>query len=286
MRRSVPLALLLALLISTPVCAQAIRGHLIDDSSLSPVGGATIMVLIGETRSAQTLTGDDGYFFIALNAWGTYQLEATRIGYETTTSQPFLVERSDTVMVDFRILPEAVLLDPLLVTGHSNQGRNVFYRRMESWDQGIFITPAMVDSIQPRHPAEVLRKQPKIWMTWGWGMNPMTREQGPVPRIRTFLGEGCVSYMIDGRPVRRPRWATGPMWLDWPLNTLDPEAIVAVEIYRHISEVPPEIRSAANEVFNGQAPANVPSITGGERVQQDFIPQTCGIIHFWTRAGW
>ena len=286
-RRSAPLALLLALLTSTPVCAQAIRGHLIDDSNQVPVGGATITVLIGEVRSTQTLTGDDGYFFVALDAWGTYQLEAMRIGYKTTTSQPFMVEGLDTLTVDFRILPDAVLLAPLLVTARSNRGRDAFYRRMEDWDRGIFITPAMVDSIQPRHhPAEVLRKQPKIWLSWGWGRNPWTGEAGPVPNIRTFLGTGCVSYMIDGRSVRRPRFAEGPMWLDWPLNTLKPEEIVAVEVYRHITEVPEEIRNAAREVFHGQPVPDVPSINGGERVQQDFIGLACGIINFWTRVGW
>jgi hypothetical protein len=287
MRSSALFAVLLAMLTATPASAQAIRGHLIDDSNQVPVGGAIITVLIGEVRGIQTLTGDDGSFVIALDAWGTYQLEAMRIGYKTTTSQPFLVERSDTLTVDFRILPDAVLLSPLLVTARSNRGRDTFYRRMENWDRGIFITPAMVDSIQPRHPAEVLRKQPKIWLSWGWGRDPWSGHSGPVPNIRTFMGmTGCVSYMIDGRPVRRPRFAQGPMWLDWPLSTLTGEEIVAVEVYRHIGEVPDEIRNAADEVFNGQTAPDVPSITGGKRVQQDFLSETCGIINFWTRVGW
>jgi hypothetical protein len=199
------------------------------------------------------------------------------------------VEPSDTVTVDFRILPDAVLLAPLLVTARSNLGREVFKRRMESWDRGIFITPEMVDSIQPRrHPAEVLRNQPKVWLSWGWGHDPWSGISGPVPNIRTYLGKtGCVSYMIDGRPVRRPTFAEGPAWLDFPLNTLKAEDIVAVEVYRHITEVPEEIRNHAEEVFNGQRPGNLPSIAaGGERVQRDFMPETCGIINFWTKVGW
>ena len=288
MRRSATFALLLALLSSAPASAQAIRGQLIDDSNQAPVGGAMITVVIGDDRGAQTLTGDDGSFLIALDAWGTYQLEAMRIGYRTTTSQPFLVERSDTLTVEFRVLPDAVLLAPLLVTARSNRGRETFSRRMESWGRGIFITPTMVDSIDPRHhPAEVLRKQPEVWLSWGWGRNPGTGESGPVPNIHTYRGKtGCVSYMIDGRPVRRPWFATGPAWLDWPLNTLKADEIVAVEVYRYFGEVPEEIRNAAEEVFNGQAVPGVPSITGGVRVQQDFMPEICGIVNFWTRVGW
>jgi hypothetical protein len=158
---------------------------------------------------------------------------------------------------------------------------------MEDWGRGIFITPAMVDSIQPRHPAEVLRKQPKVWLSWGWGRNPDTGETGPVPRIHTFFGmTGCLTYMIDGRPIRRPTWARGPAWLDWPLNTLRGEEIVAVEVYRHITEVPEEIRNHTDEVFNGEGPANLPSIHGGAPVQRDFMPKICGIVNFWTRVGW
>jgi hypothetical protein len=288
MRRSASIALLSALCITAPVGAQAIRGHLIDDSNGAPVGGATITVLFGEVRASHVLTGDDGSFLISLEAWGTYQLEAARIGYETTTSQPFLVEPSDTVTVDFRILPDAVLLAPLMVTARANRGREVFQRRMESWDRGIFITPEMVDSIQPRHPAEVLRKQPKVWLSWGWGRDPWSGISGPVPKIHTFFGKtGCVSYMIDGRPVRRPTFAEGPEWLDFPLNTLRGEDIVAVEVYRHITEVPEEIRNHAEEVFSGERPGNLPSlVSGGVRVQRDFMPETCGIINFWTRVGW
>ena len=46
-------------------------------------------------------------------------------------------------------------------------------------------------------------------------------------------------------------------------------------------------RMWGDEVFDGQRPGNLPSIAaGGVRVQQDFLPETCGIINFWTRVGW
>jgi len=267
---------------------QAVRGHLIDDGSLLPVGGATITLVLGEARMTQVLTRDDGSFFIGLDKWGSYRLEAARIGYGTALSQPFQVEAGDTVSVDFRILPDAVLMSPLMVTARSNRGENVFYRRMEGWGEGIFVTPEMLDSIQPRHPADVLRGQDNIWLSWGWASNPETLARGPVPNIRTFLGSGCLAYMVDGRPILRPRWATGSVWLDYPLDLLSGDDLVAVEIYRHISEVPPDIRSAAEQLFNGESPPGVPRLNGtmAQRVQQDFTAGSCGIVNFWTRVGW
>jgi hypothetical protein len=133
----------------------------------------------------------------------------------------------------------------------------------------------------------VLRKQPKVWLSWTWGHNPWSGEAGLIPNIHTFAGKlGCVTYMIDGRPVRRPKFAPGPAWLDWPLNTLKGEEIVAVEVYRTLYEVPEELRNHTEELPNGQPLPNLPSITGGQRVQRDPIPEICGIINFWTRVGW
>ena len=93
---------------------------------------------------------------------GTYRLEATRIGYGVTLSQTFFVEQQDTVTVEFRIHSDAVPVAPITVTAHSSRGQSRFARRMTDWGRGIFITPAMVDSIGPRHPADVLEKQENV----------------------------------------------------------------------------------------------------------------------------
>jgi hypothetical protein len=158
---------------------------------------------------------------------------------------------------------------------------------MDTWGEGIFITPEMLDSIAPRHPADVFRGRKDIWLSWGWGA-AASGQQGPVPNVRTYLGTGCLSYMIDGRVYRRPSWSSGSIWLDYPFDTLFGRDLVAVEIYRHISEVPPEIRNAAQEAFNGQPTRGVARLDGSmaQRVQQDFIPQVCGVVNFWTEVGW
>ncbi|MGD2124171.1 MAG: hypothetical protein PVJ76_20650, partial [Gemmatimonadota bacterium] len=130
-----------------------------------------------------------------------------------------------------------------------------FRERMENWGKGIYMTPEMVDSINPRHPADVFRGQEKTWLSWYWG------GRMAVPRVKTYLGRGCVSYLLDGRSVDPGFW--GNLWEDSPLGWITGKDVVAVEYYRYIGEVPPELRRFA-----------------------DDDGHMCGLVVFWTALGW
>jgi hypothetical protein len=126
---------------------------------------------------------------------------------------------------------------------------------MEDWGRGLFYTPEMVDSINPRHPADVLWKADKTFLTWGFG------KRRPVPRIRTLLGSGCLAYMLDRHPI--DPWFYRGIWEDSPLEFLQGQDVMAVEYYRHITEVPPDLKDFAN-----------------------VYDRMCGLVIFWTRAAW
>jgi hypothetical protein len=123
---------LAAVLLSGGVCgasAQAVRGVVVDDQSLTRVSTATVRLVQDGKLGRGTETDAQGRFFLVLPGDGAYRLEVSRLGYETTRSQMFDVERHDTVSVEFRIAPHAVLLDPIVVTARSRRGRNVFEER-------------------------------------------------------------------------------------------------------------------------------------------------------------
>jgi hypothetical protein len=238
---------------------QAIVGVLIDDTDGRPIPTAAVTLLRGPAELATVTTDDQGRFRMPVPLPGFYRLAADRIGYVPTESQMVEVETGVILTVEFRILPDAILMEPILVTARSDQGRSIFEDRRQEWGRGIYLTPAMVDSINPRlHPAEVFRGQEDVWLSWGTGRLD-SGAWAMVPRIKTYRGDGCLQYMVDRVPVR-----PGPGWTAFPLDGLLPQDIVAVEIYRYVGEAPPELRRFA---------------TAGDM-------SMCGLVVLWTHAGW
>jgi hypothetical protein len=283
------LAVLLTVLVSvvfpSPAASQAVRGQVIDDQTNDGVDGVAI-TLIRYGRKGRTVLSDSaGGFFLPLPGRGPFSLEAGRIGYATSTSRQFIAEYTDTITVEFRLDVEAILLDPLVVTAVDGRGESRFKRHQEEWGRGIFLSPSMVDSIQPQHPADVFRGQEKTRFLWGW--SPKTNSAVPV--VRTYLGSGCLAYMVDFFPVIPPRWdpptrgrsgsqfqdiARTSIWENTILDLVDGEDIVAVEFYRYIGEVPPDLRDYAMMDNDISGQGGLSSI------------QNCGLVIFWTGAGW
>lgn len=250
---------------AAPAAAQqAFRGRVIDDATGRAVPQAQVSLLQGDRRITAVAADGSGRFFLPTGLTGELALEVSALGYTTARSTPVEMEFQDTLAVEFRILPDAILLEPLLVTGRSSQGRNIFARREREWGRGIFLDPDDIAALELRHAGDVFRGQEKVWLSWGQGRS---KSGGviTVPRVKTYLGSGCLKYMVDRVPVRPPPWdEDADPWTLFPLDGLHPEDIQGVEIYRYVGEAPPEIRRHAT--------------------WEDF--RLCGLVVFWTRAGW
>lgn len=252
--------------------AQAIRGNLIDLEAMRPILAGAVTLLSGDERLGTATTDDEGFFFLPVPESGQYQLEARRLGYATTVSQPFEVTRGDTVTVRFAVSPEAILLEPLVVVAHTSRGMYRFLDHMEEWGKGIFLTPAMIDSLAPWHYADVFRGQEDIWLSWGWG-ELSTGSRGLVPRIHTFRGDGCMSYMVNRTRIGSRNW--------YLLDELDPKWIVAVEIYRYVGELPPDMRNEGN---TEESWIDYGAFGGAEYRRNQL--RSCGVTVYWTFQGW
>ncbi|UCC24722.1 MAG: carboxypeptidase-like regulatory domain-containing protein [Gemmatimonadales bacterium] len=243
---------------------QSVRGTVIDDATGRGVPQAEVSLLRGGERLGAVVSDAEGRFFLATTYAGALVLEVTSLGYRTARSQPLELQAGDTLSVEFRILPDAILMEPLLITSRSSLGRNAFRRRQEEWGRGIFLGPEKIQAMELRHAGDVFRDQDKVRVRWGWGRTE-SGTSGPVPRVDTYLGSGCIKYMVDRMPVRPPRWQENANpWTVFPLDGLQPSDIRAVEIYRYVGEAPPEIRRHA---------------TWGDGA-------LCGLVVFWTWAGW
>ncbi|NNK65040.1 MAG: carboxypeptidase regulatory-like domain-containing protein, partial [Gemmatimonadetes bacterium] len=147
---------------------QAIVGVLIDDSDGRPIPAASVTLLRGPSTLSTVTTDDEGRFRMPVPLPGFYRLGASRIGYVPTESQLLEIETGVILTVEYRILPDAILMEPILVTARSDQGRSIFEDRRQEWGRGLYLTPEMVDSINPRHhPGEVFRGQEDVWLSWG-----------------------------------------------------------------------------------------------------------------------
>ena len=259
-----------------PMAAQAIRGVVVDDITRMGVPAALVRLIEDGEAGRGAQTDDEGGFLLSLPGSGEYRLEVSGLGYETALSQAVTIERGDTLSVEFRVRPDAVLLDPITVVGRSRRGRDAFERRSNEWDRGFFLSPAMVDSLSPDHPAEVLKGLDKVDVRWGWGVNSRGWA-GPVPNVRSVLGRGCILYMVDFVPVQAAPWETGD-WTGFQLSSLLGDDLVAVEVYRSVLETPPELRKYTDRFRPVWNPRRM-----GVGYQESIH---CGLVVFWTRSGW
>jgi hypothetical protein len=256
--------------------AQTIRGVVVDDINLKPVPTARVRLLFDDEVRVTAETDTQGRFTLTSFSPGHYRIEVSRLGYETSLSQVIPIEGEDTVSVEFRVRPDAIVLSPLTIVGHSRRGRDQFERRRLSADRGIFITPEMVDSIAPNHPVDVLKGLEEVDVRWGWGRNS-TGSPGPIPSVRTVLGTGCLLYLVDFMQVNPPPWVGGD-WSSFLLGGLAGKEVVAVEVYRSVLEVPDELRRYTSRVRTVQNPR-----TGRFGIQDSSM---CGLVVFWTKQGW
>ncbi len=162
----VGLTLLTVAMLPSPLQGQALRGRVVDDSTEVALPDVTVTLLHGQVVLRRMISDSVGSFFFALPDSGAYGLEAQRLGYETARGDAVRVPGTDTVTVEFRIRMGAILLEPLIISARTGYGSTVFNLRMHNWGRGVFMTPEMVDSINPRHPADVFRSQEQTWLSW------------------------------------------------------------------------------------------------------------------------
>jgi hypothetical protein len=124
---------------------QVIFGRLIDDASHQPVANGTIRLLNTDSASVLSVVTDSlGRFRIATRYTGAYMLRAEHIAYKTSTSAVIVLALRDTLRLDFHVLPSAVLLSPIVVTGqrtlapyYAARGMDDFYRRMMTMERAL-----------------------------------------------------------------------------------------------------------------------------------------------------
>lgn len=204
--------------IPDPAAGQAIFGRILLAGDTTGVEGATVTLRDNNGRFLLQVQSDaTGRFRIPLDFPGPFGISASRIGLRTVNAEVTLGER-EMVEVELRMAPEAIPLDPLVVTARRiiRPGTlDEYYDRMERNRQrgvGRFITREEVEGSFAASTTLLLGQVPGIFLEptgqSGWGL------------AMRYRGESCApDYYLDGLLTSSDRLP--PM-----------EDIEGVEIYR------------------------------------------------------
>lgn len=218
-----------AWLLATPGAAQVIAGHTLDAVSRDAVA-ATVVTVLGEDGDSllATLSDAQAAFRIELPSSGTYRLRARRIGYETVETAPILVARDETLLVEVLLGADPIDLEPLAVVGRRGGSGTVsaHRRRVERIQRtgiGYAITREDLDAHRYAYLTDYFTRVPGV-RVYRAGMTSTLTVRGCQPMV-----------FVDG--VRAP---------GFDLNSLNPEGLEGIEVYRGATEVPVELSGVGN----------------------------------------
>jgi hypothetical protein len=230
-----------------------------------------IVVLLGADGSpaTQALSESDGSFRLEVPGGGFYVLRVSGMGLADFRTSVFGVAAEETVTFEVRVQPSPLELDSLLVEVQGNRGRDRFQERVER-GLGFFLDRSQLDAIDPVDMVDIFRNVEGVQMSWSF----VRHDDGgtrPMPTVRAGA-QSCMTYMLDDRPVRGGIGDNRSPLALFPLSSIRMEDIQAVEVYRDLREVPPELRNSAFRPVWG--------------AHGSYWERTCGITVFRTRARW
>lgn len=265
--------MLLLVLGVTPAAGQTLYGRVTDAVSGEPVALAALTIVAESRRDSTTVLSDSlgGYAVRVLGA-GRYVLRASRIGYETASTSPFELLGSELTLMDIKLAPIGVELDPIQVVGRSGfePARIAFNRRCEL-GKGVCLDLGDIALRHPRNVLDALRGVDGVSADWqgsqGYKLYSFNGEC-----LMLFLNNSIYPAMRTAGRQRRVGVMSGPVSpaLSIELDVLDPSQLYGVEIYQNYRDVPLELRESML----------------GFALWPPGYTRPCGAIIMWTRAAW
>lgn len=232
----------------TRLCAQTVRGVVLEDVTNAAVSGAALDLVGPNGRTVRAVSDSAGTFVLRAQGSGRYVVYASHPGYARVQSDSISLATGEMIAVRLRMSMQAIPLSPLVVTHRGNARRGGFYDRMENPGGGYFLTRLDLD----RQPGSA-RITDALQMIPGVRVTPIVRARGAANGTQVTLRSGggrcSPAIFIDGMPVRQ--------LIDSGIDDLlQPGRVEGVEIY-----------------------------SGSGTPAQFTRPDACGALIFWTRTG-
>jgi len=205
-----------------------------------PLGGARVVL---KTSGYGSITDSAGDFRIRHAPAGFVDtLQVELIGY-ADQSIPLKLQAGATTRAVLSLSPTVLRLEDLHVEVRRSSLRDPLteFHRHERTGMGYFVTPEMIEQQNPEQTPDILRRVPGV--TVGAQVN----------------GRSEVHVVHSNLNCYPTLYLDGALWPRHYLDELDPAQVLAMEVYRGTSEIPPR--------FMG------------------FGRPDCGVIVVWTRQG-
>jgi carboxypeptidase family protein/TonB-dependent receptor-like protein len=213
----------------------------VQDSTGAKIEGAEVRLLGSEVVAR---TDSAGVFLLAAPA-GNAEVHVRRLGYQPISLVAVIVAgQMQTLAIVLAVQP--TLVDSVLVSGTPEVSpRMVSFEERRARGVGSFITRKDIEKRRPHVMSEMLRTVPGVRLDRAnSGRNSVDMTRNFDRRSKSICP---VQLFVDGHPYR----AYG-----FGLDNFIPEEVEAIEVYRSVSELPPEY---------------------------NFGSASCGVIALWTR---
>ena len=215
-------------------------GKVVSAMTGSPLEGARVVLT---SSGLGAFTDSAGDFQIANAPAGFVDtVEVSLIGYAEQTV-PLRLEPGATNRAVFSLSETVLRVSDLEVEVERNPLRYSLteFERHRKTGNGYFVTPEMIERQDPTYPSDILRRVPGV--TVGGQVN----------------GEAEIRFVHSTMNCYPTLYLDGVYWPRHNLDELNPDQILAMEVYRGTSEVPLRFQGPGRE--------------------------DCGVIVVWTRQG-
>jgi carboxypeptidase family protein len=254
-RAAAAAGIVLSAIVAGPLTAQAvIRGALYDDASGAPVRGTVMLVNPSDNAPvAHVVTDSLGRFELTMSG-GTYQLAAVRDGYSSLLSAPIPIVSGERMTVRMPLAQEGS--EPrhsIGVTEHVrpdasaqraaealSEGHGmVAFKSRRTVGAGLHFDRAALATGNATTLGEFLQNVPGLRVGDPSATSSIQMSRSPQPPTHGGLSAASchVGWFIDGHRMDLP---SGIDPITDGLGTMSLEVVEGIEIFRGVSEMPPE----------------------------------------------
>lgn len=256
-RAATAAGLVLTFVLPATVSAQAaIRGMLVDDSTGAIVRGTVMLVDPASNAPIVHVVADANGAFELKAASGTYQLAAVRAGYQSVLSAPIHLENGERMTVRIPISTSGDPQHNISVLEHVRPDPNAVkaaqdlrqasdmggFARRKMLGTGLHYTRAQLDKSEVSTLGEFLQSVPGFMVGSPSATSSMNLSRNMGSPLTNGMpgnlsGPCRLGWFVDGHRIDLPG-RSDP--LTDGLGSMPLESIDGLEIFRGLSEMPPE----------------------------------------------